>query len=59
MDSASPDEDSGSVTSSLDACSVLSEEVGLVPGGGGEEVDAEEDFEFHMAELVDQLTNKK
>lgn len=53
----SPDEDSESVCSSLDGCSVVSEEAGtsMAPT----EEDTEEDFEFRIAELVDQLADKK
>ena len=52
-DSASPDEDSESVCSSLDGQSVVSEE------GVGEEGKAEDDVEFYMAGLIDQLGDKK
>lgn len=59
-ESASPDEDSESVCSSLDGCSVVSEE------GGGSlatatvmEEETDEDLDFHLAELIDQLTDKK
>lgn len=52
LDSASPDEDSESVCSSLDGCSVQSEE-----GGGA--VEDGEDMDFFMAGLIDQLGDKK
>jgi len=50
----SPDEDSESVCSSQDACSVLSEE-----GVPVDEGTIEEDMEFHLGELIDQLGDKK
>ena len=56
-DSASPDEDSESVCSSVDGCSIMSEDGGLVTGGGEEYT--EEDLEFHLSELIDQLADKK
>lgn len=53
----SPDEDSESVTSSQDGCSVMSEDGGLsIPPN---EEDTEEDLEFQLAELIDQLADKK
>lgn len=59
-DSASPDEDSESVCSSQDGCSsVLSDELGGGGGGGAPEEDVEEDLEFRIAELTDQLTEKR
>lgn len=52
VDSTSPDEDSESVCSSLDGCSVVSED-GLL------EEEVEEDLEFRLAELIDQLGEKR
>lgn len=52
--SASPDEDSESVSSSLDG-SVYSEEGGL---GMGEE-ESEEDLQFQLSERIDQLGDKR
>ena len=42
--------------SSVDGASVLSEDVGSV---APQEEDSEEDIEMHLAELVDQLADKK
>lgn len=57
LDSASPtDDDSESVCSSLDGASVVSEDGGAT---GITEEETEEDLEFRLAELVDQLTEKK
>lgn len=57
LDSVSPDEDSESVCSSLDGCSVVSEDAALsIPPS---EEDTEEDLEFRLAELIDQLADKK
>ena len=62
-DSVSPDEDSESVCSSLDGCSVVSEDGGMsvAPSGGAaaEEDTSEEDLEFQLAQLIDQLSDKK
>jgi len=52
--SVSPDEDSESVSSSLDG-SVYSEEGGL---GMGEE-ESEEDLQFQLSERIDQLGDKR
>ena len=57
-DSVSPDEDSESIGSSLDGCSVVSEEGGVVLPPAAEE-DTEEDLEFRLAELIDLLADKK
>lgn len=53
LDSASPDDDSESVCSSQDGHSAVSEE------GAGEEGKAEDDVEFYMAGLIDDLADKK
>lgn len=52
IDSASPDEDSESVCSSLDG-STYSEE------GGVEDGDVEEEVQFQLLERIDQLGDKK
>ena len=57
-DSASPDEDSESVCSSLDGVSVMSEENGIGGVVGGEEEEVE-DLELRLAEFIDQLSDKK
>jgi len=61
LDSASPDEDSESVSSSVDCSSVASEDVGGFGGANGrdEAVRGEEDVEFYLTSQIDQLTEKK
>lgn len=60
IEPASPDEDSESVCSSQDGCSVASEEGAVVGAGGATtEEEIEEDIEMHLAEHIDQLSDKK
>ena len=63
IETVSPDEDSGSVCSSLDG-SVCSEDGGgsgvVVMGGGMDEGEMEEqDIQFRLSEHIDQLGDKR
>ena len=46
------------MSSSLDGCSVVSEDGGGY-GGGASGRDGEEDMEFYLSSQIDQLTEKK